>query len=291
MRTAVWSWWPDGRVVRLTPDDGAWLQANVHPDGDRAVCWGGPPAEPPRLWVSPTNRATPVALTDTGSGARHSSFGADGDRVVFSSDRAHPEPHGLMAAEGPAGTPPAGHWNIFTMAADGSDVRQVTTGPQVDQRPALSPDGSTIAFVSDRGRGLWLIDSRGAGEPRVVCPTSALYRPCWAADGEALYAFRITADRRQVGRVDLADGRFEPFANDDRGNTHGPWLDPAGEVLIVHSDRDGAWGLYELPLDGSPMRALRPPGHEDRVCGHGTRAANGVLTFDEAVMTELTRDG
>src|SRR5581483_9386971 len=61
---------------------------------------------------------------------------------------------------------------------------------------------------------------------------------------------RAAPDRRQAGRLDLATGEFVPFANDDRGNTHGPWPDPSGEVLLVHSDRDGRWGLHELPLDG-----------------------------------------
>ncbi|MEJ7583968.1 MAG: hypothetical protein WKF43_07735 [Acidimicrobiales bacterium] len=57
----------------------------------------------------------------------------------------------------------------------------------------------------------------------------------------------------------------------------------------MHSDRDGAWGLHELPLDGSPMRPLRPPGREHAICAHGTRARNGVLTFDVSAMVELTR--
>ncbi|HEY1740416.1 MAG TPA: hypothetical protein VGI86_17010, partial [Acidimicrobiia bacterium] len=81
---------------------------------------------------------------------------------------------------------------------------------------------------------------------------------------------------------------FHPLENDDRGNTHGPAMDPRGDRLIVHSDRDGRWGLYELPLDGSPMRPLWPPGHEHDVCAHGTRGRNGVLTFDRVAMTELT---
>ncbi len=290
MRSDVWAWWPDGRVVRISPGDGAYLQANVHPDGDGAVFWGGPDGSRPRLWRSPTDRADAIPLTGDDHGARHPTFGAGGTRIVFSADRAHGGT-GTMADEGPAGTPPSGSWNIFSMAPDGSDVRQLTHGEHVDQRPALCADGTRVAFVSDRGRGLWLVDADGTSEPRQIGAGLLLYRPAWAPDGTALFTFRITAERRQAGRLDLATGEFVPFANDDRGNTHGPWPDPSGEVLLVHSDRDGRWGLHELPLDGGPMRPLRPPGHEDAICAHATRATNGVVTFDEAAMTDLTDRG
>lgn len=287
-KAGVWSWLPDGRVVCLSPGGGVWMQASIHPSGDHAVFWGGPLAAPPRLWRSATTEPEPEPLTGTDSGARHGAYGLRGDRIVFSSDRAAGGPPNAMGAEDPSGTPPGGSWNLFTMAPDGTDVRQVTRGPHVDQRPALSPDGATIAFVSDRGRGIWLVAADGSGEARCIRDDLVLYRPCWSLDGDALYAFRITRDRRQVGRLDLTTQSFEPLANDDRGNTHGPAVDPRGDRLIVHSDRDGRWGLYEVPLDGSPVRPLRPPGHEHEICAHGTRGRNGVLLFDRVAMTELT---
>jgi dipeptidyl aminopeptidase/acylaminoacyl peptidase len=285
----VWSWSPSGDVIELSPGGGAWMQASIHPSGDHAVFWGGPLDGPPRLWRSPTDQPATVPLTPTTFAARHAAYGAKGDRIVFTSTRDTGAPPGVMADETAAGAPPPGSaWHLFTMATDGTDIRPITSGPHVDQRPALSPDGSTIAFVSDRGRGIWLVAADGSeNEPRQVLGEHFLYRPCWTPDGDALYTFLITPERRQVGRLDLTARTFELLANDDRGNTHGPFMDPRRDRLIVHSDRDGRWGLHELPLDGAPMRPLHPPGHESRICAHGTRASNGVLTFDEVAMTEL----
>jgi hypothetical protein len=288
MRTDVWAWWPNGETIRISPGDGAYMQACIHRDGERAVFWGGPAEAQPRLWMSPTDRSEPSALTPVDSGARHGTFARDAELITFSSNAAHRE-RGTMRDEATSGTPPSGHWNIYMMAPDGSNVRQITDGPHVDQRPALSPDGSTIAFVSDRGRGLWLVDADGGNDPTSLGEEQLLYRPAWSLDGTVLYAFRITKARRQAGTVSLATGVFTSFDNDDRGNTHGPWADPRRDRLIVHSDRDGSWRLWELPFDGTPMRKLSPPGHEDDICAHGTRADNDVLTFDRAAMTELTK--
>ena len=40
-----------------------------------------------------------------------------------------------------------GDLEVFVMAADGSDVRQVTRGPDVDTYSSWSPDGSRIVTV------------------------------------------------------------------------------------------------------------------------------------------------
>ena len=149
MRADVWSWLPDGDVRRLSSGDGAWMQASIHPDGEHAVFWGGSALSPPRLWRSPTDRSDPEALTDATSGARHGAYGLRGVRLVFASDRASGNAPGRMNDEVASGTPPPGsHWNLFTMALDGGDVRQVTNGPHVD------PRGDRLIVHSDRD-GRW----------------------------------------------------------------------------------------------------------------------------------------
>src|SRR5262249_15801352 len=56
------------------------------------------------------------------------------------------------------------------IAEDGADARQVTRGPSADLLPRFSPDGSRLAFASDRDHaGRWapyLPD--GAGEARPI---------------------------------------------------------------------------------------------------------------------------
>ncbi|MFQ5612746.1 MAG: LysM peptidoglycan-binding domain-containing protein [Anaerolineae bacterium] len=50
----------------------------------------------------------------------------------------------------------AGNWEIWSMQNDGSDLRRLTDNPANDGLPTWSPDGLTVAFVSDRG-GVWAV--------------------------------------------------------------------------------------------------------------------------------------
>ena len=43
-----------------------------------------------------------------------------------------------------------GHTDIYVIAADGTNLRRLTTDPGTDRHPTWSPDGSRIAFVSNR---------------------------------------------------------------------------------------------------------------------------------------------
>jgi hypothetical protein len=282
VHSAVWGWLPDQSVMRLSPHrDGFWYQACVHPDGEHAVFWGGGVSEVPRIWRADIERPVPEPLTPATFAARHPAYGLAGDRIAFACDRASEQPPTTIEAETSRGLPPAGRrWNIFTMADDGTDVRQVTDGDHVDQRPSLSPDGSMVAFVSDRGPGIWVASADGSGELACVGRGDIVYRPWWAITGNEIFCFRISQERHQVGRISLHDGYWRPLLNDTHGNTHGPYADPRGDRVLAHSDRDGKFGLWEIPLDGTAMVKLVPPEHENGVVLHGTRARTGHVTFD-----------
>src|SRR5688572_2114967 len=55
-------------------------------------------------------------------------------RIGFSSDRAEP-PAGVVRS-----------FDIFSMNADGSDVRRLTTNPESDRQSDWSPDGRNLAY-------------------------------------------------------------------------------------------------------------------------------------------------
>jgi Tol biopolymer transport system component len=70
--------------------------------------------------------------------------------------------------------PDGRHSNIFAIRLDGTGLRQITYGPYNDRDPVVSPDGKTIAFVSNRDpdgqrdRADIFAVASGGGEPRVL---------------------------------------------------------------------------------------------------------------------------
>jgi TolB protein len=277
----VFAWFTDGQIKKISLGDGIYYQACIHPEGTH-VSFSGNSSGAPRIWKGDLDTGKILPLSPQDSGARHGVFSWDGKKIVFSSDMASGQPPERMEEMSPAGTPPQGQTlNIFVMDSDGNNIRQITRGSFQDQRPCISPDGKHIAFVSNRAGpypGLWVIPTEGEKEPEPLITERWAYRPWYSVDGTSIYFFSVINERRQICQIPADGGNFKPLANDDKGNSHGPFADPSGEYLLMHSTRGGSWGLWELPLDGSPPRSIQPSGFEHAT--HPTRAKNGIIAFD-----------
>lgn len=269
----------DGRVKRVSERDGFYYQACIHPEG-HSVLYAGARSGAPRIWRADLGDVIErVALTPPNSGARHPVWSWAGDRIAFTSDRANDPSSQTVEEISAQGNPTAG--NIFTMSSEGDHVVQLTEGPYADQRPTFSPDGKAVVFVSDREHriGLWRIATDEPGTPDPLPYRGFAYRPWFSVDGRSLFCFCEVNGRHQVCELGLDDLSPTPLRNDDRGRTHGPFADPHGEMLLVHSTRNGTnHSLYELPLDGGPMRHIDIAGVEHPM--HGTRSRSGIIAFD-----------
>ena len=161
---------PAGSIVVVTGDRGDWYEivSGLANDGH---AWIDKSAVTFEL-VSPTPTATAAAATP--------------EPVAAPTAASQPAPAAAAPAESalagllvfqdaPGGT-------IYLMNADGSGLRRLTTGLE----PALSPDGSQVAFTRwDEPRGLWLINSDGSNE-RLVFGANRVRSPSWTPDGQAV---------------------------------------------------------------------------------------------------------
>ncbi len=82
-----------------------------------------------------------------------------------------------------------GHIYRIPVAGGTAQVLTQNSGIAVNFHPRISPDGKSIAFISDRKgqNNLWLMDADG-GNPRPVAiePTALMRSPVWTADGQYL---------------------------------------------------------------------------------------------------------
>ncbi|MCB9839112.1 MAG: PD40 domain-containing protein [Phycisphaeraceae bacterium] len=85
--------------------------------------------------------------------------------------------------------------DIYTKAVDGRTVTQLTTDPANDVMPCFSPDGSKIAFSSDRD-GSWdiyIMGQDGGQAVQITSESTHELHPTWSPDGKYLAYCRLGA--------------------------------------------------------------------------------------------------
>jgi len=82
--------------------------------------------------------------------------------------------------------------DLYVVNRDGSDLHQLTRHPGVDSAPDWSPDGSRIAFFSDRegNSDIYVINVDGTGLTRLTDTPDNEYQPAWSPDGWSIAYLR-----------------------------------------------------------------------------------------------------
>lgn len=123
--------------------------------------------------------------------------------------------------------------HVYRMPAAGGEAQVLTqnSGVALNFQPRISPDGTTIAFITDRGGqyNLWVMDADG-GNPRAVYTDLDVqsFEPAWTSDGDYIVV-------RRGGR----------------GGGGGLWM--------YHKDGGSGVELVEAPSGGGSGRGDGPP--------------------------------
>ena len=78
---------------------------------------------------------------------------------------------------------------VFVANADGTNQRNLTNNLAFDGWPAWSPDGTKIAFASNRNRSyeIYVMNPDGSGVQKVANTEGRATAPQWGKDGKTIY--------------------------------------------------------------------------------------------------------
>ena len=278
-------WSPDGRTLAFLSDRAGVLQAAGA--GDEAGPKEAPKEGATQVWLLPADGGEARQLTRLPKDVTDLAWSPDGTAlcVVSAAARLKERATARKPEDGPAPDlrfidrlsymlngagftydRPGNLWRV--VVADGAATR-LTSGTADDGHPVWSPDGQTIAFVSNRHRhsdltgrvDVFVMPSAGGPIERVTSGADdrQFFEPAWSPDG-AWLAVKGFAQARPGVRTDV--WRFRPRGGDGVGEDltgeHDLMVDSAmnsdlfgGPGSRLAWSEDGRWISFTAPVDGA----------------------------------------
>lgn len=175
--------------------------------------------------------------------------------------------------------------DIYTMTIDGKDRKNVTNAPDtIEDDPVWSPDGNSIAFLSNRGGrcGIWIVNVQN-GEPigewhpfarfpttntmsvtsTVLVTNTALVPEDAMVDWSKPNKIAFRSDRDGEEDIFVVDLNVDPTGQNPDNVTpqqwqaaHSPSLSPSGNEILFLQRNKGTMDLYVLNADGSHSKQI-----------------------------------
>ncbi len=158
--------------------------------------------------------------------------------------------------------------DLFVVGTDGKGYNQLTDDPYRDRGPQWSPDGSRIAFYSNRGGRyeIWSVRPDGSGLQQLTRTQGpGPWQPTWSPAGDLVAASNATAVT--IYSTDRPPGEAEsvelPRMAGERRFLASSWS-ADGHLLAGHSLEEGAFaeGIFVFSIESGEYETLSEEGFD-----------------------------
>jgi tricorn protease len=144
------------------------------------------------------------------------------------------------------------HGELFTAPVEEGDIKQITESAARDRFVTFSPDGKSIAFVSDQsGREeIYVVPADGTGQPEKLTDIDALKSNyTWSPDSKEI-AFTSSDDK--LRKVTVANKQIAELDSSRYGSIGSPVWSPDGKwIAYSKSDASRTTDIYLVASAGS----------------------------------------
>ena len=159
--------------------------------------------------------------------------------------------------------------NLWQIAADGSNEPElVMTGGKNPTKPAVAPDGKTVAFVEDfQDTNIWRIEIDAAGKQissrKFIESARADHSPNFSPNGKQIAFVSDRTGDYEIWIAD-ADGSNPMQLTHSNGAAAGtPRFSPDGKFIAFDWQIEGKGEIFVISAKGSPPRRLTElPSHD-----------------------------
>ncbi len=118
-----------------------------------------------------------------------------------------------------------GNYNLYLMAADGSNVRRLTDDPANEYNPCWSPDGSRIAFTSDQvgTTDVYVMDADGTNVTRITVHSGGDHSPDWSPAGDRLVFVSDRSGQMDLWMIDVDGSNPQQLTDDPAPDLQPDW--------------------------------------------------------------------
>jgi Tol biopolymer transport system component len=150
-----------------------------------------------------------------------------------------------------------GNPEIYTMNADGSNVRRLTTNPARDTFPVWSPNGERIAFVSERDGNaeIYVMNANGSNLVRLTANPAADGFPSWAPGGTEIMFASDRDGNLEIYAMSVDGANLRRLTTDPAPDTFPSCSPDGGQVLFV-SERGGSAEVYTMDVNGGGAQQM-----------------------------------